>query len=650
MKRTILCAMMTGVLVAVAMGQSAISIIPEPVKLEQSEGSFELGPKTAIVAETEIRDLASQLGQMLSPALGYTLAVKTDADAVSNCIQLKRRTDLASLGSEGYRLTVTKQKVLIEASEKAGLFYGLQTLRQLLPTEIFSQKAVDGIQWQLPCVTIEDTPRFQWRGMHLDVCRYFMPTDFVKKYIDLLALHKMNTFHWHLTEDQGWRIEIKKYPKLTELGAWRKETVVGRNSGQYDGKPHGGFYTQDEVREIVDYAKQRYITVVPEIEMPGHSLGALAAYPELSCTGGPFEVMKRWGVFSDVYCAGNDQVFVFLEDVLSEVLALFPSEYIHIGGDECPKDRWKNCPKCQARIKAEGLKDEHELQSWFITRMEKYLNDHGRRLIGWDEILEGGLAPDATVMSWRGEAGGIAAAQSGHDVVMAPNGYMYFDYYQADPQNEPLGIGGFVPLERVYSYNPVPDVLAKDQQKHVLGVQAQIWTEYIPTPDHAEYMAYPRGAALAEVAWTPLARKDYGDFYQRLSTHVKRLQALDVNFRPLDPLPTIIGDWKSGQTTETFEPKSWDITSHLDGSGTYRVTFQYTSGGHRLDIQSVELLEDGKVIAEDRHWGTTGGRNENNTYTLKIPEFRKSSTYKLRASVRSDGGTDSNGQLYLVKD
>ena len=632
------------------MGQAQILIIPEPVNVQPKSGSFELDSNTVIIADRSTRKLGNQLSHMLTPAMGYKLAVEEGKKGESNAIILSLNPELQGLGKEGYHLTVTQNQVRIEAAQEAGGFYGIQTLLQLLPPEILSPTMTDSIQWRIPCVTIEDQPRFQWRGMHLDVVRHFMPTEFVKKFIDLLAMHKMNTFHWHLTDDQGWRIESKKYPKLTDVGAWRKETVIGRNSGQYDGKRYGGFYTQDEIREIVEYAKQRYITVIPEIEMPGHSRAALAAYPELSCTGGPFEVKTNWGVEPEVYCAGNKEIFEFLQDVLDEVMALFPGKYIHLGGDECPKERWKECPKCQARIKAEGLKDEHELQSWFIKRMEKYLNTHGRRLIGWDEILEGGLAPNATVMSWRGEAGGIAAAQSGHDVVMAPNSHTYFDYYQADPEREPLAIGGFVPLEKVYAYNPVPEVLSEIQQDHILGVQAQLWSEYIPTPQQAEYMAYPRACALAEVAWTPVLSKDYGDFYQRMKTHVKRLKALDVNFRPLDPIQKIVGQWKSGQTLETFQPMQWDITSVLKEAGTYKVIFQYSGGNHRLDIESVQLLVDNEVIAKDKHLGITGSIAKDNTYSLKVNQYDPSARYLLRAIVRSDGGTDSNGHVYLMKD
>ncbi|MBP8606220.1 MAG: beta-N-acetylhexosaminidase [Phycisphaerae bacterium] len=650
MNRAVFCAALLTAFSYTLPAAPAVCIIPQPVQLEMHQGSFEMTPKTVIAADAPLRPLVEQFQQMLQPALGYLPAAVSSADRTNgSCILLECLPELDSLGPEGYRLLVKPDRVVLQAPQQAGLFYGIQTLRQLLPSEIFSRQPVPDRRWTIPCVEITDYPRFKWRGLHLDVCRHFMPKEFVKKYIDLLAVHKMNTFHWHLTDDQGWRIEIKKYPKLTAIGAWRKETVIGKNTAAYDGQPYGGFFTHEDIREVVEYARQRHITVVPEIEMPGHCLAALAAYPELSCTGGPFEVRTSWGIEANVFCAGNDQVFQFLEDVLDEVLALFPSPYIHIGGDECPKERWKQCPKCQARMKAEGLNDEHQLQSWFIKRMERYLASRGRRLIGWDEILEGGLAPGAAVMSWRGEQGGIAAAKAGHEVVMAPNSYVYFDYYQADPKTEPLAIGGFVPLEKVYGYNPVPDVLSAEQQGFILGVQGQIWTEYIATGDYAEYMAYPRACALAEVAWTPPAQKEYEAFYQRLQEHLKRLKALQVNFRPLDPLRTIAGSWKSGQTGQTFAPLQWNVSTVLKEAGTYEVAFQYTGGAHRLDIQSVELLAGDTIVASDYHFGITGGRTQDNVYRLTVRQYDPTAAYVLRAVVRSDGGTDSNGYVYLTK-
>ena len=374
--------------------------------------------------------------------------------------------------------------------------------------------------------------------MHLDVCRHFFPLEFVKEYIDLLALHNMNTFHWHLTDDQGWRIEIKKYPKLTEIGSMRNRTVIGKaRSGEYDNTPYGGFYTQEQAKEIVKYAQERYITVIPEVDLPGHMLAALAAYPEMGCTGGPYEVCPRWGVFEDVLCIGNEKSMQFLEDVMAEIIDIFPSKYIHIGGDEAPRTRWEKCPKCQARIRTEKLKAdknhtaEDRLQSYCMTRIEKLLNSKGRQIIGWDEILEGDVAPNATVMSWRGSAGGIKAAQLGHDVIMTPNDYCYFDYYQSeDTRHEPFAIGGFVPLEKVYSLNPTAS-LTEEQAKHILGTQANLWTEYIPTSEQVEYMVLPRMAALAEVQWTQLEKKDYTNFTTRLAGLIGLYRRDGLNYR-----------------------------------------------------------------------------------------------------------------------
>lgn len=516
----------------------AISIIPKPVTLREVKAEdFVLGSDTVIIADKTLRAKARQLAQMLEPATGFDLQIKGRDLFSSSSIILKVDKSMSRVGNEGYRLVVWPKKITITAQSETGLFYGFQTLRQLLPAEIFRQAKVSDVKWTIPAVDIEDYPGFKWRGMHLDVCRHFMPKEFVKKYIDLIALHKMNRFHWHLTEDQGWRIEIKKYPKLTEIGAWRDETLVGHYSDKphkFDGKRHGGFYTQDDVREIVAYAAESHVVVVPEIEMPGHAQAAIAAYPELGNTGEQLKVMTIWGVNPNIFNA-NEGTILFMQDVLKEVLELFPSEFIHIGGDEAPKKQWEESSDAQARIKELGLKDEHELQSYFIKRMDTFLAEKGRRLLGWDEILEGGLAPGATVMSWRGEKGGITAAKAGHDVVMAPTTYTYFDYYQAEPKNEPLAIGGLLPLQNVYNYNPIPSELSIEEAKHVLGAQAQVWTEYIPNPKKAEYMAFPRACALSEVVWTPHDKKDYKDFVKRMQEHVQRLDILDVNYRRLDP-------------------------------------------------------------------------------------------------------------------
>lgn len=432
------------------------------------------------------------------------------------------------LGTEGYRLRTSGDVVVIESGGPAGSFYALQTLTQLLTSD-----GSGGVE--LPVISIEDEPRFAYRGLHLDVGRHFFEIEFVKRYIDLLSRYKMNRFHWHLTEDQGWRVEIEAYPRLTSVASCRSETIVEKNFDPFvgDGQRYCGFYTREEIREVVEYAAERFVTVIPEIEMPGHSLAALAAYPALSCGGESYEVGTRWGVYEDIYCP-SEETFAFLEDVLSEVVELFPGEYIHIGGDEAPKRVWEESPIAQAVIEREGLADEHALQSYFIRRIESILAERGRRLIGWDEILEGGLAPDATVMSWRGTDGGIAAARQGHDVIMSPTSHVYFDYYQGDPETEPLAIGGFTPLEHVYSFEPVPDVLTDDQARHVLGAQANLWTEYITTPEHAEYMAYPRAIALAEILWSPRERTSWDSFRRRLPASLEHLDRLGVNYRPLD--------------------------------------------------------------------------------------------------------------------
>ena len=486
------------------------------------------------------RRLGHVLADGIAPGLGFQLPVVTKGGA-SGAIVLQTDQALSTkLGPEGYRLEVTPRRVTIRAAAPAGVFYGIQTLRQLLPSDNLRKAPVRRIEWTIPCVSIEDRPRFAWRGMMMDTSRHFMPKEFVEKFIDLLAFHKLNTFHWHLTDDQGWRLEIHRYPRLTEIGAWRKETVVGRpakssTDNAYDHERHGGYYTQDDVREIVAYARERFVTVVPEIEMPGHSQAAIAAYPMLGNTMTPLDVSTTWGIHQNILNP-EDPTIHFMQDVLIEVMELFPGRFVHIGGDEADKTQWRESERVRARIKALGLKDEHEMQAWFTKQMDTFLAAHGRRLIGWDEILEGGLAPGAAVMSWRGVKGGIRAAQAGHDVVMAPTTHTYFDYYQArERESEPLAIGGFLPLETVYAFEPVPSELDREAARHVLGGQGQIWTEYIRTPKQLEYMAFPRVAALAEALWTPSDQKNFGDFAVRLGAHLQRLRALDVAYRPHTP-------------------------------------------------------------------------------------------------------------------
>ena len=524
---------------AIAFASDSVpAVVPRPAHVTVQAGAFTLRAGTVIVTDRALRGLGELLGDYLFPATGLRLAVRTAAPTGTQAISLRLDSSLGRLGAEGYRLDAGPSHVAIRAYRAAGAFYGIQTLRQLFPAAILRQAKVAATAWTMPAVSIEDSPRFGWRGLLLDVARHFMPKEFVKKVIDLLALHKLNRLQLHLTDDQGWRIEIRRYPRLTQVGAWRRQTIVGRpdddsTKWRFDGQPHGGFYTQDDIAEIVAYARARFVTLVPEIEMPGHSQAAIAAYPELGNTGSAIPVWTSWGVDQNILNPG-DATVRFYQNVLTEVMGLFPGRWIHIGGDEAPKTQWQASSLAQARIRELGLKNEDELQSWFTHRMDEFLTAHGRRLVGWDEILEGGLAPNAVVMSWRGVDGGIAAAQAGHDVVMAPGSHTYFDHYQsADTVAEPLAIGGYLPLDTVYSFEPVPPALTANEARYVLGAQGQLWTEYIPDPKRAEYMVFPRACALAEVLWTPRAERDFADFTRRLATHLERLAILDVNYRPI---------------------------------------------------------------------------------------------------------------------
>jgi hexosaminidase len=512
-------------------------IIPKPLFEERRSGRFLITADTEICANDLALEGAGQFVEMLAPAMGTPIHIVA-RECESSSIVLKIDPDVPNLGDERYRLEVDPTRVVLSARSQVGLFYGLQTLRQLLPVQIFARTAVRGVTWEIPCGVIEDRPRFGWRGMMLDCARHFMPIEFIFELIDLLAVHKLNIFHWHLTDDQGWRIEIRKYPRLTEIGGWRKETLIGhalsKEDHTYDGKPHGGFYTQEQIRNVVKYAAMRNITVVPEIEMPGHSQAAIAAYPHLGNTGEQSEVWTTWGVNPNILNV-EESTIRFYQDVLLEVMDLFPSPFIHVGGDEAPKGQWKASSRAQARIADLGLRDEDDLQSWFIRRMGKFLASHGRKLVGWDEILEGGLAPGAMVMSWRGEEGGISAARAGHDVVMAPQKRVYFDHYQSENKDrEPLAIGGFTSLEAVYEYEPVPSVLDDLTARRVQGAQAQLWTEYVADPGHAQYMIFPRLCALAEVVWSARGNREFSEFRERLRVHLQRLKVLGVKFRPLD--------------------------------------------------------------------------------------------------------------------
>ncbi len=472
--------------------------------------------------DSELQTTAHFFNKYVEETLGFQLIKHSKPDRNSITFQYDETIE----NEEGYEILVDTSQIIIKAKTEKGAFYAFQTFRQLLPATVETNSV------HLRNLYIKDAPRFTYRGMHLDVSRHLFSVAFIKKYIDLMAMLKMNTFHWHLTDDQGWRIEIKKYPELQNIAAYRDETLIGHYNDtpqQFDGKKYGGFYTQEEIKEIVQYASERHVTVIPEIEMPGHSQAAIAAYPNLGCTGTTVKVATKWGVFEDIYCP-KEETFTFLEDVLDEVMPLFPAKYIHIGGDEAPKTRWKACEHCQELIKKEDLKDEHGLQSYFITRMEKYINSKGKQIIGWDEILEGGLAPNATVMSWRGTNGAVEAAKAGHNVIMTPTSHAYFDYYQSDNEDEPLAIGGYLPLEKVYYFDPIPKELSTEEATHVLGAQGNVWTEYITTPEQVEYMAFPRAIAMAEVNWSNPRQRDYQDFTYRLSHFHKRLDTLNVNY------------------------------------------------------------------------------------------------------------------------
>jgi hexosaminidase len=535
-------------------------IIPKPYALLPYNGEFKLNSETVIVTDNRLyRNEIDYFRKQVKAAYGIDLKF-TSKRVSENFIYIS--DDSTDIPNEGYNLFVVRNEIDLYGGH-AGIFYGLQSLFQLVQPEkdsVHYDKDSNIVNipgprirfnYQIPSCSIVDQPRFSWRGMHLDVARHFYPKEDVKKYLSYMAMYKLNTFHWHLTDDQGWRIEIKKYPKLTSVGAWRNGTLIGHEGEavpRYDTIHYGGFYTQKDIREIVRFADSLHITIVPEIEMPGHSMAMLAAYPELGCTAGPFSVSTTWGVFEDVLCP-TEKTFSFLDDVLKEVCALFPGKYIHIGGDECPKAKWKASAFCQDLMKKNNLKTEDELQSWFTQRIVKMLQQKGKEAIGWDEILEGGLADGAAVMSWRGEEGGIAAAKAKHNVVMSPGGYCYFDHYQSLNPNEPLAIGGFLPLEKVYSYNPVPASLNEDEKKYIMGVQANVWTEYIPTFAQVQYMIFPRMCALAEVAWDEPVNMNYDFFVKRLMRHFDFMERMDVNY-----------------ATSLFEPKL-TRTSAAGGNG-----------------------------------------------------------------------------------
>ncbi len=579
--------------------ENTYPLVPLPNELIPQEGRFKLTDKVVILTENcteEVKSVANDFVSHLKQISNIPLQAIQDNKIKRPAIRFVQQQGFPK---EGYQLTVSPDGIILTASEANGFFYGVQTIYQLLPSQIYGKKPMPTADWSVPAVTIKDAPHFKYRGLMLDVCRHFSSIDYIYKFIDMLAAHKMNTFHWHLTDDQGWRIEIKKYPKLTEIGSKRKETLVDYyyvNWPQvFDGKEHGGYYTQEQIKSVVAYATSKYITVIPEIEMPGHALAAIASYPELSCTPDTtYDVACTWGVFEQVYCP-KEKTFRFLEDVLNEVMQLFPSKYIHIGGDECPKTAWEKSKECQALIEQLGLKDdavpnavdgrkhskEEKLQSYFITRMEKYLNSKGRNIIGWDEILEGGLAPNATVMSWRGTEGGINAAKAGHDAIMTPGAYVYLDHYQEEPAIAPATIGGYNTLKKTYSYNPVPDNADEMVKQHIIGLQGNIWTEYMQNDDRRDYQAFPRAIAIAETGWTNPENKNWDGFRKRMVTDFLRMDAMNIkacrNFFDVNINTHVYNDTLK-VILETFYPDA-EIRYTTDGStptknsGLYRAPF-----------------------------------------------------------------------------
>jgi hexosaminidase len=643
-------ALLTGL---AASAQNNVNIVPMPAEIKMGTGSFPIDKNTVIVLDgSGLEKSAAVLNDYLQKQFGYKLIVEKKS-ANPNSIRINyERIDNEIAGA--YNLTVDKNGVYIGGDNEAGVFYGIQTLIQLLPAANHKPQTTNH-KLNIPQLSIKDYPRFSYRGMHLDVGRHFFPVSFVKKYIDYLAAYKYNTFHWHLTEDQGWRIEIKKYPELTKTGAWRNGTIIGRYPGKgSDNKPYGGFYTQEEIKEVVAYATARYIDVIPEIEMPGHGSAAIAAYPWLSCfpekpteipakmisqksieeqkNGRIKLVQETWGVFDDVFCAGKDSTFMFLENVIDEVITLFPSKYFHLGADECPKTHWKKCPYCQKRMKDNNLKDEHELQSWFVQRIEKYLNSKGKIMIGWDEILEGGLAPNAVVMSWRGEKGGIEAAKQKHQVIMTPGNPVYFDHTQSKNEDS-VTIGGYNPIEKVYAYEPIPKELSAAEGKYVLGAQANMWTEYMEYPSKVEYMMFPRMVALSEVLWSPKEKRDWNDFERRLPSVYERLDKQKINYSKAyyDLKATVI-------PTDNYNGVQWKLESKNTNA-----KIKWAS----------ELIEDATIpytnpILISKQGGTYVAIQKNSTSLSQKFSFNKATGKKISIATEPSQSYPGSGAFTLV--
>lgn len=626
------------ILIAVGVGcQSSTTqplpttVIPQPRSQQLLDGNFVLSSQTQLVYPPAFENAVQFLKHWVEE--GSVIRFReNDSDSQIVFVQDSQ------LATEGYKLEIDKNQIRITAATDTGAFYAVQSLRQLMPESIESGDFKED-RINIRQMHIQDEPKFAYRGMHLDVGRHFFSVDFIKQYLDYMAMLKMNYFHWHLTEDQGWRLEIKKYPLLQTVAAYRDQTLVGHYNEvpqRFDGQRYGGYYTQEEAREIVAYAAARHITVVPEIEMPGHSQAAITAYPELGCTGESPGVAQLWGVFEQIYCP-KEETFAFLEDVLDEVMEIFPSRLIHIGGDEAPKKNWKACPACQARMVQEGLQNEDELQSYFIKRMESYLNSHGRQIIGWDEIIEGGLAPNATVMSWRGTAGAITAAKQGNPVIMTPNSHCYFDYYQSQNENEPLAIGGYIPLEKVYQFDPIPTELNMAERALILGAQANLWTEYISQEDQVEYMIFPRITALSEVLWTYPAERNYTDYIARLLHFQKRLDALDVQYaNHLFDL--------TGELVSNHSEWAWSLQSIVPG-----VTIHYTTDGTAPNIHSPiyqtpipfdsDLQITAAVFEAEKQLGAV--------YTQEL-QFHKAVGKPITVNVEANPAYAGNGTTSLI--
>ena len=628
--------------------ESELSLIPQPQKMTLGKSSFQFNKGTQLVTESiEQKLIAARFAELMGKPTGWKLDIVVGGDEGSNQVYFKTEP---MMEPEGYSLEVSQKRIEIKAAKPAGFFYALQTLRQLLPPEIESAQKKQNVEWLVPVVSISDYPAFKWRGFMLDVSRHFFPKEDVLRMIDNLAIHKINTLHLHLVDDQGWRIEIKKYPKLTEVGAWR----VDHEDKNWNSRPkqqmgekatYGGFYTQDDIREMVTYAQSRFITIVPEIEMPAHVTSALAAYPHLSCTGGPFTVLPGgiWPV-TDIYCAGKDSTFLFLEDVLSEVIDLFPSKYIHIGGDEATKVQWEKCPYCKKRLKAEGLKDMNELQSYFIKRIEKFIHSKGRVLLGWDEIIEGGLPEEATVMSWRSIKGGIQAANLGHDVVMTPTSDCYFDYLQGPANQEPPGIGGYLPLSKVYAFNAIPPELSAEAAKHILGGQGNLWTEYVPNINHAQYMAFPRIAALSETLWSPKEVRNWEDFSRRIQLFMKRYDQAGINYAKSAYAVTskakINPDKNQLEVSLNCELNKVEIHTTIDGSEPNALTPVYSQPimiDHTSTLKAISIVKGEpveKAMSQTFNINKATGRPVNYLVPFS-PKYKGSGQFTLVNGIRA---------------